>query len=143
MRAASTGMRRRSRRSAAALALLVLCACTPGPDDGAVCRAYANQHSRVEVIADGSVVRLLGTQLGPSGPHEGFLLRLRRGCTLTVRVETSVDFTGPIPLHAGDVVVVKGEYEYDVLGGVIHFTHRELYGRHAGGYVELHGTYYW
>ncbi len=134
-------MGRRSRRSAAAL--LALCACTPGPNDGLVCNAYARQHSRVEVIADGSVVRLLGTQLGPSGPHEGFLLRLRRGCALTVRVETSVDFTGPIPLRVGDIVVVKGEYEYDALGGVIHFTHRELYGRHAGGYVQLRGTYYW
>jgi hypothetical protein len=136
-------MEPRSRHSAAALALLVLCACTPGPDDGVVCRAYAHGQSRVEVIADGNVVRLLGTHVGPSGPHEGFLLRLRRGCALTVRVESSIDFTGPIPLRAGDAVVVKGEYEYDAFGGVIHFTHRELYGRHAGGYVELHGTYYW
>jgi len=126
-----------------ALSLSVFAACTPGPNDVAVCDAYHGTSSGVEVIADGTVQRLLGTREGRSGEHEGFLLQLRSGCVLTLRVETNVDFTGPIPLRAGEAVVVKGEYEYETLGGVIHWTHRDPRGRHAGGYVEAGGMYYW
>ncbi|HEY9085649.1 MAG TPA: DUF3465 domain-containing protein [Candidatus Tyrphobacter sp.] len=133
------------RRSAtvAAAALLALNACTPGPDDAAVCAAFHADASAVEVVADGSITRLLGTYAGRSDAHEGFLLHLRSGCDLTVRVESNVTLTGPIPLHAGERAVVKGEYEYDVFGGVIHWTHRETHGRHPGGYVEAGGRYYW
>jgi hypothetical protein len=133
-----------NRRSAAvALALLALTGCTPGPDDEAVCRAFHAGTSAFEVVADGRVVSLLGTNAGPSGAHEGFLLHLGSGCDLTLRVETNVGFTGPIPLHVGENVVVKGEYEYEALGGVIHWTHRETHGRHPSGYVEAAGRYYW
>lgn len=136
-------MERLNRSSAAALTLLALCSCTPGPNDAALCTAIASRTSGVEVIADGTVARVLGTSAGPSGPHEGFLLRLRSGCAATLRVETNVAFTGPIPLRAGESVVVKGEYDSDPDGDVIHFTHRELHGTHPGGYVEVGGTYYW
>lgn len=122
---------------------MALCACTPGPDDAALCRAIAARASGTEVIADGTVSSVLGTNVGSSGPHEGFLLHVRGGCGATLRVETNVGFTGPIPLRAGEVVTVKGEYDHDPDGDVIHFTHRELHGRHPSGYVELNGTYYW
>ena len=133
-----------SRRSnVLALALLALGSCTPGPDDVALCQAIASRASGAEVIADGTVAQLLGTATGPSGAHEGFILRLRSGCAATLRVETNVAFTGPIPLHPGERVVVKGEYDHDPDGDVIHFTHSELHGRHPGGYVEAGGVYYW
>lgn len=143
MRTDCTGTRLRWRSAAGACALAVLCACTPGPDDAALCRAITAQASGTEVIVDGTVASLLGTSTGPSGAHEGFLLRLRSGCDQTIRVETNVGFTGPIPLRAGERVTVKGEYDHDPDGEVIHFTHRELRGRHPGGYVEVSGTYYW
>ena len=139
-------MNRRSCSPAAAafaLVVLVLFGCAPGPDDAAVCSAFSQGRSGVEVIADGRVTQVFGTYAGPSGPHEGFLLKLRSGCTLAVRIETNVAFTGPIPLRSGDAVVVRGEYEYDSNGGVIHFTHRELRGHHASGYVETGGRFYW
>lgn len=133
----------RLRSCSAAAALLTLCACVPGPNDAALCRAFAQHASGVEVTVGGTVTGLLGTRTGPSGPHEGFFLYVDGGCDANVRVETNVAFTGPIPLHAGERVVVKGEYEYDGLGGVVHFTHREREGHHPGGFVEVGGTYYW
>ena len=75
-------------------------------------------------------------------PHEGFLFRLASGCSVILRVEANTDFTGPIPLAHGDHVLVKGEYEYYPLGGVIHWTHRDPRGRHEGGYVEAGGRMY-
>ena len=109
--------------------------------NAAVYDAWRQQHSFVEVTASGSVASVLGTQHGPSGTHEGFLLHLRGsgGHGLTVRVEDNVDITGPIPLAPGDDVEVRGEYIYDAGGGLIHYTHNDPQGRHPGGYVRAEG----
>jgi hypothetical protein len=123
-------------------ALLSACAAPQSPDDAAVCAAYSATRSHVEVVADGTVTRILGTQQGRVSPHEGFLLTLGSGCRLVVRVEANTDFTGAIPLAAGQHVVVKGEYEYYPLGGVIHWTHRDPRGRHEGGYIQAGGQTY-
>jgi len=136
---------RRNRLSLVLAAALLPAACaTPAQsaDNGAVCSVYQSARSRVEVVAGGTVTRVLGTQPGVSSPHEGFLLRLNSSCDVTIRVEANVDFTGQIPLKAGDAVVVKGEYEYYSRGGVIHWTHRDPRGRHEGGYVQTGGKIY-
>jgi hypothetical protein len=130
----------------AALALLAValgaCAATQSPDNNAVCGAYSATRSHVEVVADGTITRLLGLQAGRVSPHEGFLFRLASGCNLLVRVEANTDLTGPIPLTVGEHVLVKGEYEYYPLGGVIHWTHRDPRGRHEGGYIAAGGNVY-
>ena len=112
------------------------------PDDAALCEAYSAGRSHVEVIADGVVTRTLGIQPGRESPHEGFLFRVAQDCGLVVRVEVNTDFTGPIPVAQGQRVVVKGEYEYYPLGGVIHWTHRDPRGRHEGGFIETGGRTY-
>lgn len=127
---------------AAAVAALCACAATQSPDDGALCAAYAAGRSHVEVVADGTVTRILGVQQGRVSPHEGFLFRLATGCSVIVRVESNTDFTGPISLTRGEHVLVKGEYEYYPLGGVIHWTHRDPRLRHDGGYIEAGGRTY-
>jgi len=126
-----------------AVVTLASCASHPeAPDNGLVCRTFASQSSRQEVIAQGHVAHVLGTQNGPSGEHEGFLLQLAGDCDLLVRVETNIDLTGPVPMRDGDTVTVKGEYEYTALGGVIHWTHHDPAGRHLGGYVVDGGKTY-
>ncbi len=118
------------------------CSTTQSPNDRALCAAYSAQRSRVEVVADGTVTRVLGVAPGRVSPHEGFLLRLASGCSLIVRVEANTDFTGPIPLAEGQRVAVKGEYEYYPRGGVVHWTHRDPRGRHEGGYIATGGQVY-
>jgi hypothetical protein len=124
------------------LGFALLVACTPGPNDVAVCAALRQQRSGVEVIADGTVA-YVPTYAAPSGEHEGFFIRLRSGCAATLRVETNTAFTGPIPLRVGERVIVKGEFDYDADGGVIHWTHRAFGSHHASGYVEAGGRFYW
>jgi hypothetical protein len=140
---ACTRKRRAARLFAVTLAAsLGSCAGAQSPNDAAVCAAYTAERSHVEVIADGTITRILGVQAGRVSPHEGFLVRLAAGCSLVVRVEANTDFTGPIPLARGERVTVKGEYEYYPLGGVIHWTHRDPRGRHEGGYIEAAGSTY-
>lgn len=124
-------------------ALLAACAATQTPDDRTVCAVFSSQRSHVEVVADGTVTRIFGIRAGRSSPHEGFLMRLASGCSLTVRVEANTDFTGPIPLSNGQHVIVKGEYEYYPIGGVIHWTHSDPRGRHEGGYIYAAGRSYY
>lgn len=126
------------------LAALAAAACstTQTPDDRVLCDAYSAGRSHVEVVADGTVTRVLGVQQGRASPHEGFLFRPASGCAVIVRVEANTDFTGAIPMAQGDRVTVKGEYEYYPLGGVIHWTHRDPRGRHEGGYIEAGGKLY-
>ena len=126
---------------AVALALSA-CASDQKPDNAAACADYQAQRSRVEVTISGTAVHVLGTRRGRSGTHEGFLLRPDASCDLLLRVETNIDLTGPVPLSDGDRVVVRGEYEYNPLGGVVHWTHHDPRGRHEGGYVQVGGRLY-
>ena len=116
----------------------------PRPVTGAnlVCGYHDAQQSHREVTVSGTVVRILGTRIGPSGTHEGFLLKFETDCGLTVRVETNTDITGPMPISVGEHVTLKGEYEYYPIGGVIHWTHHDPRFRHEAGYVEADGKIY-
>lgn len=129
--------------------MLAAAACTnsaePGnAHNGDVYAAWRAGRSRVEVTASGSVARLLGTRVGRSGTHEGFLVHLSgaEGRGLTIRVEDNVDLTGPIPLTEGANVEVRGEYVFDARGGIVHYTHRDPAGRHIAGYVRVGDKFY-
>lgn len=135
----------RHRALVAALLIAPLSACSgqpEQPDNARVCSAYASEADRVEVIAQGNVLAMLGTSAGRSGEHEGFLLKLTGSCDLLVRIEVNNDITGPIPLQRGETIVVKGEYETDPTGGVIHWTHHDPSGRHVNGYIVARGKTY-
>ncbi len=130
---------------AAIVASVALAGCASSaahPDDAAVCDAFNARRSHVEVVAAGTIYRILGTREGRSGSHEGFLIRLDSGCKASIKVETNVSLTGPVPLAGGEAVEVKGEYEYNPLGGVIHWTHHALGGHHEGGYVKAANVLY-
>lgn len=117
--------------------LLAACAAQTAPDNAAVCDAFRAGRSHVEVVAAATVTRVLGVASGRVSPHEGFLMQLTSDCRVVVRVEANTDFTGAFALVRGDRVVVKGEYEYYPIGGVIHWTHRDPRGRHEGGFIQV------
>jgi hypothetical protein len=136
-------------RALLAAAVLLIAACSHADSgsadpNGAVYTAWRAHESRVEVTAEGSVARVFGVREGPSGMHEGFLLHLRgsAGHGLSVKVEDNTDITGPIPLQPGDELELRGEYIYNDLGGLIHYTHHDPSGRHAGGYIQVGGKTY-
>ena len=136
----------------AAFELVTAAGCANAGGDGtgagihndAAYAAWRDGRSHVEVTLGGSVARILGTRVGPSGAHEGFLLHLAgaEGRGLTVRVETNVDLTGPVPLREGEAVEVRGEYVFDPRGGLVHYTHRDPRGHHLAGYVLADGKLY-
>lgn len=128
------------------IAWCVACSGPAGPDaaNAQIYDAWRNGRSGIEVQASGSIARILGEHTGPSGPHEGFLLHLTGsgGHGLTVRVESNLDLMGSLPIRGGEPTTVRGEYDYDPRGGVVHWTHRDPRGRHPDGFVEVDGRRY-
>jgi len=122
---------------------LALAACGAGaqPDDDAIVSDFHNHQSKVEVTADGSVVRLLPDRTSSTGTHEQFIVKLSSG-DLTVEVEHNISIGVPAPVKEGDHVIVHGEYVWNAQGGLIHFTHHDPQGTHEGGYIEDNGKTY-
>jgi Protein of unknown function (DUF3465) len=106
----------------------------------AVAGAYANQLSGVAVDGTGTVAKLLGDDsLGDR--HQRFILRLPSG--QTVLVAHNIDVAPRVDaLAVGDTVAFRGEYEWNDKGGVIHWTHRDPQGQHAGGWLKHRGHTY-
>ena len=71
--------------------------------------------------------------------HESFPIVTEHG--LRIDVIDNVDLAPRLPLHAGDVVVVAGQFvPRHGGGGIIHDTHHSPGpGWHRGGWIEWHG----
>jgi hypothetical protein len=102
----------RHRRVVALFALAIAsgCAYQEKPDNGLVCKVWAAQADKQDVVATGTVTADL--------PSNGLLVQLTGDCDLLVRVDTTTDPTA-VPPKPGATVVVKGEYGYNAMGGVI------------------------
>ncbi len=110
----------------------------PPPGGAAVLEAFNARRSGVEVEATGVVARRLADDR-KGLPHERFILRVG---DLTVLIAHNTQLAPPVPVSVGDTVEVRGEYEWNQLGGVIHWTHRDPDGRHAPGWIRLRGRLY-
>jgi hypothetical protein len=97
----------------------------------------SDDDSWVEV--SGVVQRLLHDD--PSGAaHQRFIVDLRNGQTLLV--VHNIDIATRVPLGLGARVKVRGLYEWNDLGGVVHWTHGDPRGVEDGGYIRFAGSTY-
>jgi len=128
------------------LSLFLMAGCVkvdirPGPSqDTLIAQAYQNQTSDIVVEVGGVVTRTLADDLSGSR-HQRFILRLESGQTLLVA--HNIDIAPRIDgLKAGDAVSLRGEYEWNDKGGVIHWTHRDPQGRRPEGWIRHEGRTY-
>lgn len=114
---------------------------TPAPrsDDAAVAEAFRAQRSDIMVELAGQVSRLLKDDLKGSR-HQRFILRLANGHS--VLISHNIDLAPRIPLKKGDAVSVRGQYEWNDKGGVVHWTHHDPRGKREGGWVRHEGEMY-
>nr|WP_235035699.1 DUF3465 domain-containing protein [Zhongshania aliphaticivorans] len=107
---------------------------------GLLARAYQDKLSNIQVAGNGRVVKVLADDTKGSR-HQKFILKLASGQTLLVahNIDLAPRLKG---LQTGDRVGFYGEYEWNNLGGILHWTHHDPAGRHIGGWLEYDGQRY-
>ena len=102
--------------------------------------AFAKRQSDVLVTTDARVEKILADD-NDGSRHQRFIVELDSG--LTVLVAHNIDLAPRVAnLRTGTRIKIKGEYEWNDRGGVIHWTHRDPRGNHAHGYLEYSGKRY-
>jgi hypothetical protein len=102
--------------------------------------AFENHTSNVQVDGSGVVIRNLADDTSGSR-HQKFIVKLSSCKTLLV--SHNIDLAPRIDsLNTGDTVGFHGEYEWNAKGGVVHWTHHDPGGIHAGGWLKHNGATY-
>lgn len=93
-----------------------------------------------QIRGTGTVVKILPDD-NKGSRHQRFILELASGQTLLVA--HNIDLAPRIAdLEEGDTVAFNGEYADNARGGVVHWTHHDPQGRHAGGWLKHEGQTY-
>ena len=61
---------------------------------------------------------------------------IRTGARQTLLVTHNLDIADRVPLGIGDRITLRGLYEWNDSGGLVHWTHRDPMGIEAGGWVR-------
>lgn len=102
--------------------------------------AFDNQLSDIQVQGEGAVTRLLPDDL-EGDKHQRFILRVSPKQTLLMA--HNIDIADRVPgLQIDSTVEFYGEYEWNVKGGVIHWTHHDPDGYHLDGWLKYAGQTY-
>ncbi len=109
------------------------------PGAEAVLAAFAARRSDQWLEAGGVVARTLPDDK-QGDRHQRFILNVNSNHS--VLVAHNIDLAPRVPLSAGDSVTLRGEYEWNDKGGVIHWTHHDPRGRHEGGWIRHDGKTY-
>lgn len=102
--------------------------------------AFENQQSHIQIQGEGVVTRLL-TDDTTKPRHQRFILRISP--KQTVLVTHNIDIADRVPnLEIDGTVEFYGEYEWNVEGGIIHWTHHDPDGDHIAGWLKYDGKTY-
>ena len=93
--------------------------------------------SWVEVT--GFIKRLLSDD-NDGSRHQRFVLDI--GARRTLLIAHNIDLAKRVPVSMGDRVHVRGMYEWNDLGGLVHWTHADPLGVEDGGYVRYRARVY-
>ncbi|MEZ5543510.1 MAG: DUF3465 domain-containing protein [Pseudomonadota bacterium] len=112
---------------------------SPAGDAAAVQAAFTAHRSGVWLETGGRVSRLLADD-NDGSRHQRFILTVGDGHT--VMVAHNIDLAERIPVRTGARLSLRGRYEWNERGGVIHWTHHDPQGREQGGWINWNGKRY-
>jgi hypothetical protein len=72
--------------------------------------------------------------------HQRFVLDI--GSRRSLLIAHNIDLAKRVPLGMGDRVHVRGMYEWNELGGLMHWTHHDPHGVEDGGHVRYRTRVY-
>jgi hypothetical protein len=91
------------------------------------------------IEASGLVRRLLPDDNDESR-HQRFVLDMRNG--QTILVAHNIDLAQRVPIGMGSRIRFRGMYEWNNLGGLVHWTHHDPLGAEDGGYIKYRTRVY-
>ncbi len=108
------------------------------PDPAAA--AFARRARGEWMTVQGEVDRILADD-NDGSRHQRFILRTSE--SHTVLVAHNIDLAPRLEgLREGEGLSLRGEYEWNERGGVLHWTHHDPQGRRSGGYIDRMGRRY-
>lgn len=96
-------------------------------------QAFRTQRSDVAVEFSARVAKVLPDD-NDGSRHQRFLVRLSNQRSLLIA--HNIDLAPRVPLARDDEIEIKGEYEWNEQGGVVHWTHLDPARRHADGWIR-------
>ena len=96
-------------------------------------RAFTRRDEGEWIEVTGFVRRLLADDNDGSG-HQRFIIDI--GNRQTLLIAHNIDLAKRVPLGLGDRVQGRGMYEWNALGGLVHWTHHDPQGVEDGGWVR-------
>lgn len=67
--------------------------------------------------------------------HQRFVLQLKDRSTLLIA--HNIDLAERVPVGMGDRIKFRGMYEWNELGGLVHWTHHDPLGVEDGGWIRF------
>jgi len=107
--------------------------------EDAIRRLIDNEISGEMVTLEAEIVKVLPDD-NEGSRHQRLLLALETGGT--VLVSHNIDLAPRVLAEEGDVILVRGQYERNDRGGVLHWTHHDPKGWREGGWIEFEGERY-
>jgi hypothetical protein len=104
----------------------------PGDSGQTLTELYEQQAEQTWLEFSAEVVRLLSDD-NDGSRHQRFIVR--SGET-TVLIAHNIDLAPRVPVAAGDQLNIRGRYEWNRQGGVVHWTHHDPQNRLPGGWIE-------
>lgn len=87
----------------------------------------------------GFVRRLLSDD-NDGSRHQRFIIDI--GNRRTLLIAHNIDLAKRVPLGMGDRVQLRGMYEWNDLGGLVHWTHHDPQGIEDGGWIRYRRRVY-
>lgn len=103
-------------------------------------RLHARRQSDQIITDTGIVVKCLPDD-NEGSRHQRLLVEVDR-TDVTIKLAHNIDLAPRVPCREGDRLTFKGEYEYNDLGGAVHWTHHDPKKWREGGWVEHDGKRY-
>lgn len=108
-------------------------------NDNALTHSFKQKRSGIWMEVDMEVTRLLADD-NEGSRHQKFIAESNSGHT--VLVSHNIDLADRVPISRGDAITLRGRYEWNERGGVLHWTHHDPRGKMEGGWIKLDGQTY-
>jgi hypothetical protein len=102
-------------------------------------RIFRKRDDGTWIEVSGFVTRLIADD-DDGSRHQRFVIDV--GNRQTLLIAHNIDVAQRVPVGMGDRIQVRGMYEWNDLGGLVHWTHNDPLGIDDGGWIRFRGKDY-